>query len=352
MVLLSCSECGGDVKVTPSRLKNRLNLFCSKECESTFKNSEPNVSCSVCKAKFHVKPFRLSRLKDVSNLCCSKECSNKKRSDWMSGSLNHQYGLKGELNSTFQSDITFDTGGYLIIRVVNHPFSRKDGYILLHRYIYEEYLKQNIPDSPHLVEIEGHQSVYLSPDVVIHHINENILDNRLDNLSIVDLGEHTTIHSIRNPYRVDRDLETGKYIKTQAKVKKSGLQQLVKKHFFDAGLDVCSSEEYTVLPKSSCLISTDLYASIPDGYVGLVWSRSGLSVKHKIEVGAGCIDSSYRGEIKVHLYNYGENEFHVEKGDRIAQLLTVPVYLNKYELVEDLDETERGASGFGHTGTK
>jgi len=73
-------------------------------------------------------------------------------------------------------------------------------------------------------------------------------------------------------------------------------------------------------------------------------------VKNKIEVGAGCIDENFTGEIKVHLYNFNDSVYNVKKEDRIAQLLTIPINLQEYEQVDELDETVRGEGGFGSTG--
>lgn len=90
--------------------------------------------------------------------------------------------------------------------------------------------------------------------------------------------------------------------------------------------------------------------AIPSGYYGRVAPRSGLAVKHFIDVGAGVIDEDYRGPLGVVLFNHGQNDFAVKKGDRIAQLLLEKIATPDIEVVEDLDETERGAGGFGSTG--
>lgn len=131
------------------------------------------------------------------------------------------------------------------------------------------------------------------------------------------------------------------------------LRQLYKKHGSDAGLDICSAMDLFIEARDDSVISTSLHVAIPEGFVGLVWSRSGLSVSHDIEVGAGCIDSGYTGEILVHLYNLGDHRFRVYKGDRIAQLLTVPCNAQRYTRVKSLDEftkSERQGQGFGSTG--
>lgn len=127
---------------------------------------------------------------------------------------------------------------------------------------------------------------------------------------------------------------------------------MYKSHRLDAGLDITSSQNVVIYPGKSEIINTSMVIAVPEGCVGLLWSRSGLSIKHNIEVGAGCIDSGYRGEVKVHLYNLGEQEYEIKVGDKIAQLLTIPVNLNNYVLVDNLDNdiSDRGSNGFGSTG--
>jgi dUTP pyrophosphatase len=120
----------------------------------------------------------------------------------------------------------------------------------------------------------------------------------------------------------------------------------------DAGYDICTNETRTVPPFSSAAFSTGLRVAIPPGYVGKVVSRSGLSFKHNIEVGAGVIDSGYRGEIRINLHNHGNGPVTFNAGDRIAQLLILKHESPEFNLVEELDETERGENGFGHTGVK
>jgi deoxyuridine 5'-triphosphate nucleotidohydrolase len=127
-------------------------------------------------------------------------------------------------------------------------------------------------------------------------------------------------------------------------------KQLLKTHRNDAGLDICCSEEIIIPAKSSAIVNTDLYIEVPYSHVGMIKSRSGLSVKHQLEVGAGIIDSGYRSEVKVHLYNHSNINYTVEKGDKIAQLLTIPVMLNLYEESETLSDSSRGENGFGSTG--
>jgi dUTP pyrophosphatase len=126
-----------------------------------------------------------------------------------------------------------------------------------------------------------------------------------------------------------------------------------------AGFDLFAVER-TVIPAACAregrvdigraLVPTGLAFSIPDGHVGRVGSRSGLSVKHNIETGAGWIDSDYRGEVKVELKNFSGQDFIVEEGDRIAQLIILPIVTPDLEAIDRLPPTTRGAGGFGSTG--
>jgi len=125
---------------------------------------------------------------------------------------------------------------------------------------------------------------------------------------------------------------------------------LTKNNPTDAGQDIHSAENVIIPPMDSRLISTNLYIAVPQNHVGLIWPRSGLSVKHKIEVGAGCIDVGYTGEVKVHLYNLGTEPYKVNAGNKIAQLLTLPINLSPYVPIKNLEETNRNQNGFGSSG--
>lgn len=122
-----------------------------------------------------------------------------------------------------------------------------------------------------------------------------------------------------------------------------------------AGMDLCActDEPVTIAPRQIAALPTGIAIALPSAdYVALVFARSGLGIKHGVVPGncVGVIDSDYRGEIMVGLYNSGESEYTVQPGDRIAQLMVTPVVQADVELVDKLDETERGAGGFGSTG--
>ena len=119
-----------------------------------------------------------------------------------------------------------------------------------------------------------------------------------------------------------------------------------------AGMDICAAEGVTIRSGRRALIATGFAFAIPEGYEVQVRPRSGLAIKHGITVlnTPGTIDSDYRGEVKIILANFGEEDFMLDRGDRIAQIVVAPVVQAAITEVEDLDDTARGAGGFGSTG--
>ena len=121
-----------------------------------------------------------------------------------------------------------------------------------------------------------------------------------------------------------------------------------------AGLDLRANltEPIVLKPLARCLVPTGLYIALPEGYEAQVRPRSGLALKKGITVlnSPGTIDADYRGEIGVILINLSAEEFVIEDGERIAQMVIAQYEQAEWEQVETLDDTERGAGGFGHTG--
>ncbi|HEY5720703.1 MAG TPA: dUTP diphosphatase [Allosphingosinicella sp.] len=119
-----------------------------------------------------------------------------------------------------------------------------------------------------------------------------------------------------------------------------------------AGLDAVAAESLTLEPGARHAVATGFAIAIPHGYEVQVRPRSGLALKNGISVlnTPGTIDSDYRGEVKIILANLGTEPFEIVRGERIAQLVPAPVLQARFEEVEDLDETARGAGGFGSTG--
>lgn len=121
-----------------------------------------------------------------------------------------------------------------------------------------------------------------------------------------------------------------------------------------AGYDLyaCLDESVTIAPHATAMIGTGLSVAVPEGYFGAVFARSGLAAKQSLRP-ANCVgvcDSDYRGEYIVALHNDGEVERVIENGERIAQLVVLPYLSVEFDEVSELDETERGADGFGSTG--
>lgn len=121
-------------------------------------------------------------------------------------------------------------------------------------------------------------------------------------------------------------------------------------HEHDAGWDLYSSERSFVISSKRKVVSTSISLAIPDGHVGLIWPRSGLAAKKGIDVFAGVIDSGYRGEIKVCLYNSSGINFEINKGDRIAQIIFHKLPQTEMLEVGSLEDSIRGDEGFGSSG--
>lgn len=123
-----------------------------------------------------------------------------------------------------------------------------------------------------------------------------------------------------------------------------------------AGVDLraCLDEALVVKPGETHLIGTGISIHIGNpGYAAMLLPRSGLGHKHGIVLGnlVGLIDSDYQGELKVSCWNRGDTEFTVKPGERVCQMIIVPVIQAEYEIVKEFDESDRGEGGFGHTGT-
>ena len=121
-----------------------------------------------------------------------------------------------------------------------------------------------------------------------------------------------------------------------------------------AGMDICAAIERDLVLKTGAieLIPTGFAVAIPDGYEAQIRPRSGLAARHGIGLinSPGTIDADYRGEVKIAVINLGKKDYTFSRGDRIAQMVINRVYPARLEVVQQLDETDRNAGGFGHTG--
>lgn len=123
----------------------------------------------------------------------------------------------------------------------------------------------------------------------------------------------------------------------------------VRAHVTDAGADLRSPIDTVVPARGSRVIDTGVHIQLPHGYVGMLKSKSGLNVKRGI-TSEGVIDEGYTGPIKVKLYNHGDEYHVIERGDKITQLVIVPCEYVQFDLVDYLEDSERGGDGFGSTG--
>lgn len=125
---------------------------------------------------------------------------------------------------------------------------------------------------------------------------------------------------------------------------------------YAAGADLyaCLEEKKTIAPGETYLVKTGIAVEIPEGYVGLIYARSGLASKKGLAPAnkVGVIDSDYRGEIMVALHNHSGSPQEIAEGERVAQMVIAPYVMAEYEETEELEETVRGAGGFGSTGSK
>lgn len=123
-----------------------------------------------------------------------------------------------------------------------------------------------------------------------------------------------------------------------------------------SGADVYADilEDFVIKPGKTELIPTGLYVEIPEGFEIQIRPRSGLAIKKSVGIlnSPGTIDSDYRGEVKIVVHNFSEDEFVVSPGDRIAQMVLSPVYKIRWQEIAKLSETKRSGGGFGHTGVK
>ena len=129
----------------------------------------------------------------------------------------------------------------------------------------------------------------------------------------------------------------------------NGAKMPTKAHRADAGFDLYSRETVIVSAKESATFDTGVHMQIPEGFVGFLKSKSGLNVKHGI-TSEGVIDSGYTGSIVVKLYNHSGKDYKVQIGDKISQIVLLPIAMTDLELVKDFENSERGNNGFGSSG--
>ena len=189
----NCDNCGKPIEIRHKKRLENKNIFCGKKCEGEFrkkqieKNDDAyyNCECPICSRKFHLKPYQKNKYKTHY---CSRKCFAEAKKTIMKGEGNHQYGIKGSKNASWKKDRKITVYGYAKIRSLNHPFKDCDGFVFEHRLIAEKYLL----NEDNSIEING--ELYLKENYVVHHIDGNKLNNNVDNLEVMTLKEHSSLH--------------------------------------------------------------------------------------------------------------------------------------------------------------
>lgn len=305
-----------------------------------------NCTCKICGTKFHCKQSQIDK---GGGKYCSQECHYIAKKEYMKGEGNHQYGIKGSKNGSWKSDEKITRYGYRAIRMIGHPFADADDFVFEHRLIAEE----NLLNDKNSVEIDGKR--YLSPGYVVHHKNFDRLDNSIENLEVMTKSEHQRYHAKLNAQK--RDEKTGRFLMSDAvKIKKVTETAIIPTKATNgaAGYDlyVDIDEPVEIAAHTSQLLQTNIAFSIPKGYFGAIFARSGLASRHGIRPSTcvSVIDSDYRGSVGVPLHNDRDETFVVKPHERVAQIVFIPAMDYDLDLVDELDSTERGEGGFGSTG--
>ena len=170
---------------------------------SAAREDKLNITCPVCGSRFHLKKSAIAK---AQNHYCSKACHYAAKKQYMRGEKNHQYGLRGQQNASWQGGRKLSHYGYWLVQCIGHPFAvGRSGYVLEHRLVAEKYLLT--PENS--VEIGGKR--YLSPDYIVHHKNKNRLDNRVENLVVMTEEQHRAIHSREPEQKRERNAK-GQFI--------------------------------------------------------------------------------------------------------------------------------------------
>lgn len=200
MTIVKCSNCNKNVTVNLSRLNNRINIFCSKQCESIFKKkNNPNYyKCEVCGELTYKKP---SQLKKNTHITCSVQCLNKLKQSIYKSKSNPNYGNTKHKSELWSGDDILTSSGYIKIYKPDHPLCDKYGRILEHRFNAEKIATMEQKES-----ING--TWVLKKKLDVHHKDLCKTNNNLENLEILSRSEHAKIHADLKKRRVLKTCES------------------------------------------------------------------------------------------------------------------------------------------------
>lgn len=203
-----CSICGKEFVIPHWRVNTAK--YCSVKCQNDGIKAPKETICTNCGKAFHIKPYQKKRYSRHAGYFCSKACFNEYKKEWFKGENNHQYGLKGDKNSSFKGkELPYKNHNNTDIYVYapTHPFANKRGRVTKHRLVVEENRLRFNPDF-----FQNINDVWvLKKSYQVHHIDGNHDNNNIENLIVVTRGEHTTIHNQHRKQK--RDIITGKFIK-------------------------------------------------------------------------------------------------------------------------------------------
>lgn len=203
--ILNCKICNEEFKVFGKR--EFTASYCSVKCMGIGNQAEKNVKCTFCDKLFHMKKSAIEKYKRSFGVYCSKECLTNDRKTKMLGDKNHQYGLKGPLNSSFKGVETANINHKnidILVYFPEHPYADSNGRVLKHRLLVEQnYSLYN----PIYFEVINNVKV-LKRDIDVHHKNDNHDDNLISNLEPLTRLEHLKIH--KKNKQILRDAKTGR----------------------------------------------------------------------------------------------------------------------------------------------
>ena len=254
-IIVKCDFCGKNIVVTQGRMKRNKHFFCNTECSNNYKRkNQVRLECRVCGKLFYRKQSQVNQLKHPENATCSKECCYELRKILYKGEGNHQYGLTGNKNSSWKSDVRYSNkkdNHYTLVRVEDHPFRDKSNFVPEHRLIAEKFLLNNINS----IKING--KLYLKPECVVHHIDFNKKNNDPNNLYVFENESiHVLFHNLYKSKRVNSLEDFLRYYE-DTYINKLYNYQWLHKAYIEYNLSMNQISKYFNIPYKS--VQTEIY---------------------------------------------------------------------------------------------
>lgn len=201
---MKCKNCGKELQGN-----EHPKDFCCYACYENWTkwNKKPNCKCPVCGKEFYTKPSRIANTQNP--ITCSRDCGAKFKSIWFSGVGNHQFGLKGDLNSSFKGDEISRKNNNIVeicVYYPDHPNADRNGRVTKHRLVVEQ--NHSLFDDSNFDIVDG--MYILKTGLEVHHKDGNHNNNNVDNLQIITRSEHRRIHNMEK--RIIRDPKTGRIL--------------------------------------------------------------------------------------------------------------------------------------------